>query len=312
MSTQLIRSLHTLPRSARGAIATIGNFDGVHLGHQALIKQVCAKAKQEHAPSLIITFEPHPAEFFAGDSQTVPRLTRFREKFLAIRELKPDYVLFLPFNQKLANLTASEFVSQILVDALVVKQVIIGDDFRFGQKRQGDFSLLQQLGAKAGFGVTAMETFEIAGGRVSSTRIREALKVADLELAKTLLGRPYTMQGRVRSGDQLGRQWGFPTANLFLHRRLTPVWGVFTVLMHGLAKNPLPGVANVGTRPTVNGTNTLLEVHLLDFNRDIYDHDVEVEFCHKLRDEVHYPNIELLKAQIAEDVRIARQYFELN
>ena len=312
MSTQLLRSLNALPAKAQGAIATIGNFDGVHLGHQALIRAVLATAKEQGAPSLVITFEPHPAEFFAGSQLTVPRLTRFREKFLALAALQPDYVLFLPFNQKLANLTASEFVSQILVDALRIKQVIIGDDFRFGQKRQGDFTLLKQLGAAAEFGVQAMDTLEVAGARVSSTRIREALKVADLALAQTLLGRPYTMQGRVRPGEKLGRQWGFPTANLFLHRRLTPVLGVFTVFMHGLAAKPLPGVANIGTRPTVNGTKTLLEVHLLDFNRDIYNHDVKVEFCHKLRDEVHYPNVELLKAQIAEDVRIARQYFEMN
>ena len=312
MSTQLIRSLHALPPHLRGAVATIGNFDGVHLGHQALIQQVIDAAKAHSAPSAIITFEPLPAEFFAGTKPCVPRLTRFREKFLALAALQPDYVLFLQFNQKLANLSASEFVTRILVDALAVKQVIIGDDFRFGQKRQGDFSFLKAMGEHYHFGVAAMATLEVASARVSSTRIREALGQGDLPLAKLLLGRPYTMRGRVRPGDQLGRQWGFPTANLFLHRRLSPLLGVFTVLMHGLGDKPLPGVASIGTRPTVNGVKTLLEVHLLDFNRDIYNHEVEVEFCHKLRDEVHYPNIELLKAQIAEDVRITRQYFEMN
>jgi riboflavin kinase/FMN adenylyltransferase len=188
--------------------------------------------------------------------------------------------------------------------------IIIGDDFRFGKGREGDLPLLQAMAKQLEFSIVAMPTLLLEDERVSSTRVRQALMENNLVLAARLLGRPYTMQGRVRHGDALGQQLGFPTANIHLHRRLTPVKGIFTVYMHGLTDKPLPGVANIGTRPTVGGTRTLLEVHLLDFNQNIYGRYIEVEFCQKLREEERYPSLELLKEQIARDVVVARDYFE--
>lgn len=310
MSATLIRSVYNVRPLHQHGVVTIGNFDGVHLGHQALLSTLTSRAEQLEAPSIVITFEPHPFEFFAGDTPTIPRLTRFREKFLALSDCGVDYVMILSFNHALANLSATDFLEKILQQVLRPRHVIVGDDFRFGRKREGDFALLQSYGEQAGFTVEALPALMFLGERASSTRVRKALMEGNCTLARALLGRPYTMLGRVRMGDQLGRQWGFPTANIYLHRRLTPVHGVYTVYMHGLSEESLPGVANIGIRPTVDGTRTLLEVHLLDFNRDIYGHEVRVEFCEKLRDEIRYPNIDLLKEQIAKDVLLAREYFK--
>lgn len=309
MPTRLIRSLHDLQPRDQGGVLTIGNFDGVHLGHQALLAELVREAKARGVVSTVITFEPHPFEFFAGNKLTIPRLTRLREKFLRLKQSGVDNVLILDFNQILASLSASDFVA-LLQQALQPCHIVIGDDFRFGKGREGDFHLLERIGKESGFSLVAMPTLELAGERVSSTRVRKALAEDDLGLAKALLGRPYMMQGRVRHGDALGQQLGFPTANIHLHRRLTPVKGIFTVYMHGLSDQPLPGVANIGTRPTVCGTRTLLEVHLLDFNQNIYGRYVEVEFCKKLREEERYPSLELLKEQIAKDVVVAKNYFE--
>lgn len=309
MQTKLIRSIYRISQVAQGGVITIGNFDGVHLGHQQLIKKVIAKAQELNAPSVVITFEPHAFEFFSKGNVTIPRLTRLREKFLALQQLGVDYVLILPFNQQLANLSASDFVTEILVSQLHVRHLILGEDFRFGQQRLGDIALLMNMGQDYGFTVETMPAFEVLGERVSSTRVRKTLALGDHHLVKALLGRPYTMCGRVRHGDKRGREFGFPTANIFLHRKLTPVKGVYTIYMHGIGEKPLPGVANVGIRPSVDGTRTLLEVHLLDFNQDIYGRYVTVEFCEKLRDEERYANLDLLKAQIAKDVALARDYF---
>lgn len=308
--THLIRSLNEVPPEARGGIATMGNFDGVHLGHQQLIRAVVNEAKKQGRPSVVVTFEPHPFEFFSGDELTIPRITRFREKFHALRALGCDYVLLLRFNQQLAEISASDFVDQLWVKALAVQGLIIGDDFHFGRNRAGNAALLASQGEAHGFSLKTMPTFLGEGERVSSTRVRAALVAGDLPAAAALLGRPFTLEGRVRRGAQLGRQWGFPTANIYLHRRLTPVKGVFTVKVHGLGEQPCPGVANVGTRPTVDGTRTLLEVHLHNFNRDIYGHDVSVEFCMKLRDEVRFSNLDALREQIANDVLASHDYFK--
>lgn len=307
--TQLIRSWHEVPAALRGGVATIGNFDGVHLGHQALVSAVVAKAKAAGRPSVVITFEPHPFEFFSGENLAIPRITRFREKFKALAALKVDYVLVLKFNQSLAHLSASDFVKFLLGRALEIHALVIGDDFHFGRHRQGHFALLAEKGRLLGFTTEAMPTYLLAGERVSSTRVRQALMQGDIATANALLGRPFALEGRVRQGAQLGRQWGFPTANIFLHRRLTPVTGVFPVLVHGLGERPCPGVANVGTRPTVDGTRTLLEVHLHNFNRDIYGHYVSIEFCTKLRDEVRFSSIDALREQIANDVLASNDYF---
>jgi len=312
MAAKLIRSIYNIRPEVQGGVVTIGNFDGVHVGHQALVKSVVTKAKELKVPSLAITFEPHPFEFFGKENLTIPRLTRLREKFLALAECGIDYVLIIPFNQALADLSASDFVTQIIHHSLRPVHLIIGDDFRFGHKRQGDFAFLQEMGKPLGFTVEAMHTVLVEGERVSSTRVRKALADGDHALANRLLGHPYTMHGRVRRGDQRGRQWSFPTANIYLHRKLTPVRGVYTVYVHGLGDKPLPGVANVGMRPTVDGTRTLLEVHLLDFDKDIYGRYVRVEFCEKLRDEVRYASLDLLREQIAKDVAAARNYFKNN
>jgi riboflavin kinase/FMN adenylyltransferase len=310
MPTKLIRSPYNLTPKHGGGVVTIGNFDGVHLGHQALLQCVVAKARALQVPSLVITFEPHPFEFFSGDNPTVSRLTRLREKFSALAKTGIDYVLIIPFNQLFADQSASDFVTEFLNKKLQPVHVVVGDDFHFGRKRQGNFSLLTELGQQHGFTTESMPTLTMVDERVSSTRIRKALQAGEHKLANELLGRPYSKQGRVRHGNQLGRQWGFPTANIYLHRALAPVMGIYAVLVHGLGDKPLPGAANLGVRPTVDGTTALLEVHLLDFNQQIYGRYVEVEFCEKLRDEVRYANIELLKEQIAKDVAASRDYFQ--
>ncbi len=310
MPTTLIRSLYNLTPAQLGGVITIGNFDGVHIGHQQLVQRVIEQAKAMRGPSLVVTFEPHPFEFFSKDEVTIPRLTRLREKVVALAECGVENVLILSFNQSLAEKSASDFAHEIVYQGLKPQHIVIGDDFHFGHHRQGDFSLLQSIGAELGFSVEAMPTVLIEGERVSSTRVRQALAAGDYILVNKLLGHPYFMLGRIRTGEQRGRQWGFPTANIYLHRKLTPVRGVYTVYMHGIADKPWPGVANVGQRPTVDGTRTLLEVHLLDFNQEIYGRYVRVEFCEKLRDEMRYPNVELLKQQIARDVAAARNYFE--
>lgn len=309
MPTKLIRSAANVTPLYQGGVLTIGNFDGVHVGHQALVKKVVAKANELGVPSIVMTFEPHAFEFFSQNNVTIPRLTRLREKFTALAKLEPDAILIIPFNQEIAKLSASDFIDNMLYKCLRPRHIIIGDDFRFGHKRQGDFNKLKAEGEQYGFSVEAMDSVLVGNERVSSTQVRKALQLGDHRLAEQLLGRPYSMLGRVRQGDKLGRQLGFPTANIYLHRKLTPVLGVYTVLVHGIADKPLPGAANVGTRPTVDGTRTLLEVHLLDFDQDIYGRYVRVEFCSKLRDEVKYPTLELLRQAIADDVAETRNYF---
>lgn len=310
MPTKLIRSLYNVTPAHQGAVITIGNFDGVHLGHQALLATVMSHAKRLQTPSLVMTFEPHPFEFFAGEALTIPRITRLREKFYGLAASGVDNVLILPFNQKVANISANDFVTEIIGGLLKPAHLVIGDDFRFGYKREGDIALLEEKGKALGFSVTAMPTTLIDGERVSSTRVRKALGEGNQALVKRLLGHPYSMLGRIRLGHQRGRQFGFPTANIYLHRQLTPVRGVYTVYVHGVSDHPWPGVANIGTRPTIDGTRTLLEVHLLGFHQEIYGRYVEVEFCEKLRDEVRYPTVDLLKEQIAKDVLAARTYFK--
>jgi riboflavin kinase/FMN adenylyltransferase len=307
---ELIRGLYNLRPRHRGCVATIGNFDGVHLGHQAVLGQLAEKSEQFGLPAVVITFEPQPQEYFShGDIP--PRLTRFREKLRALRRFAVDRVLALQFNQGLAGLSADEFMQQVLLDGLDVRYLVVGDDFRFGRGRAGDFSLLQRAGAAHGFEVVNMHTFSLGGARVSSTRIREALQRGDLLQAEQMLGRPYRMCGRVAHGNKLGRTIGFPTANIFLHRKKTPVDGVFAVEMFGIDGEPVAGVANVGTRPTVDatGTRSLLEVHLFDFADDIYGRYVHVDFLHRIREERRFDSFDALKAQILNDAQEARAFF---
>ena len=302
---ELIRGVHNLYPRHRGCVATIGNFDGVHLGHQAVLRQTCEKARQMGLPSTVITFEPQPQEFFRPE-QAPPRLTRLREKLLALRPHAIDRMLCLNFNEHLANLSAEEFIQSILIDGLGVRYLVVGDDFRFGKGRHGDFDMLVRAGQHDGFEVANTHSFTLSSDRVSSTLIREALGQGDLVRVQQLLGRPYSMCGRVAHGDKRGRTIGFPTANIYLHRKNTPILGVYAVRMNDVEDYPVNGVANIGTRPTVCGTRTLLEVHLFDFNKDIYGAHIEVEFVKKIRDEKRFESFDALKQQIHEDARQAR------
>lgn len=310
MKTGHIRGLHNLTEKHRGAVLTIGNFDGVHLGHQALLARVKERAAALQVPSIVMTFEPQPFEFFAKD-KSAPRLTRWREKFCWLQEYGVDYVLVVRFDADFAALRADAFVKSILLEKLAIKALIVGDDFHCGYAREGDIPFLRAASEKYHFEFEAMPTIAFQNERVSSSRVRNALLSGDLSLAEKLLGRPYTMKGRVVHGEKRGRILGFPTANIYLHRRETPVHGIFIVRMHGLSASGLPGVANVGTRPTFDGTRTLLEVHIFNFNQDIYRRYVQVEFCKKLRDEKRYDNFDLLQQQIILDANAAKKYFKV-
>ncbi len=303
---ELIRGLHNLRSRHRGCVATVGNYDGVHLGHQAVLGDLVERARAARVPSLAVVFEPTPQEFFALE-RAPARLTRFREKLEALAATGLDCLLCLRFDAGLAKMPAEEFIARILVAGLGVRYLVVGNDFRFGCERRGDFALLEHSGREAGFEVSRMTALELDGERVSSTRVREALDRGDLALARRLLGRDYRIIGRVRRGLQLGRTLGFPTVNIYLQRKATPVHGVFTVRVHGAAEGPVFGVANVGTRPTISGDHCLLEVYLLDFEGDLYGRHLEVDFLERLRDEERYPDLETLRAQIARDVALARE-----
>ena len=305
---QFIRGIHNLPKGYQGCVATIGNFDGIHLGHQAVIGQLAEEAADLCLPSLLISFEPQPMEYFQP-ARAPARLTRLREKLQALRRFSVDQVLCLSFNRALAEMPADAFIKDILIDALKIKYLVVGDDFRFGKDRAGDFAMLQQAGEQFGFQVVNMHTFSIDGERVSSTRIRKALEAGELDEAERLLGREYRMSGRVAHGEKLGRELGFPTANIELHRRATPLQGIFVVEVFGLEGEPLPGVASLGTRPAVGGTKAILEVFLFDFDRDIYGKHLQVSFLQKLRDEENFDSLEALTEQIQKDVDDAKAYF---
>lgn len=306
---ELIRGEHNLRPEHRGCVATIGNFDGVHLGHQTVLGQVATKAAELNLPSQVIIFEPLPREFFMA-KRAPARLTRFREKVQALQRFSVDRLLCLRFDRTLAEMPAERFIERVLVDGLAVRYLVVGDDFRFGKNRQGNFSVLQASGRKHGFTVAHMHTFEVDAARVSSTRIRTALQSGQLTVAEKLLGRPYRMSGRVVHGDKLGKEIGFPTANVQLGRQVSPIKGVFAVEVFGLNTEPMYAVANVGNRPTVHGMENRLEAHILDFNMDIYGQQVHVDFLYKIRDEVKFASIEALKRQIAADVSAAQTFFQ--
>ena len=305
---ELIFGLHNLKPGGLPCVATIGNFDGVHLGHQAVLGQLAEKGAAMKLPTTLITFEPTPAEFFAQDKAPA-RLTTFREKYVTLKRFAIDRLLVLPFNQRMASMDAEDFISSTLIDGLNVRYLAVGDDFRFGKDRVGDFQLLEKTGNENNFTVVSMPSFRVDGERVSSSGIRSALADGDFDRAERLLGRHYHMTGKVAHGDKRGRQWGFPTANINMKRKVIPLRGIFAVEVFGLDREPLSGVANLGTRPTVGGIRTLLEVHLFDFNEQIYGRRINVVFRHKIRDEVRFDSFDELKAQIGLDVISARKYF---
>lgn len=308
---ELIRGLHNLRARHRGCAATIGNFDGVHLGHQAVLGQLSERAAELGLPMVVVSFEPQPQEYFAPDSAP-SRLTRFREKLEALRRYAVGRMLCLRFNHTLASLSADEFIQQVLIDGLDVRYLVVGDDFRFGKGRAGDFKMLQEVGERHGFQVVNMHTFCIGGERVSSTRIRTALAHGDMATAESLLGRPYRVTGRVAHGDKRGRTIGFPTANVHLHRAKSALQGVYAVEMFGLDREPVQGVANLGKRPTVDGTRLQLEVHLFDFDKDIYGRLVHVNFLRRIRDEFKFESFDALRQQIDRDVEQAKAFFAAN
>ena len=292
-------------------IATIGNFDGLHLGHQHIIQNMQKDAENNDWQKLVIFTEPHAREFFAEslgtDEEKPPRIFPWSQKVKRLKELGVEYAFFLNFNNQLRKMTPEDFINNVL-SRLSIKKLVIGDDFRFGANREGDFSFLQQWGEKNNILIEKTKTFSLHGERVSSTRIRGALTNANFEHAKELLGQPYSFYGKVVYGQQLGTQLGVPTANLWLPKNKLPIAGVYIVKVD-LEGKTYGGIANMGVRPTVDGQTPVLEVHILDFSKSIYGKKINVEFLKKVRDEKKFKGLDELKEQIFKDISTAKQYF---
>ncbi|WPC73599.1 bifunctional riboflavin kinase/FAD synthetase [Vibrio porteresiae] len=302
---EFVRGIHNIKPHHHGCVLTIGNFDGVHLGHQQVLRQVAQRAKQLGLDSVVMTFEPQPMELFAKE-RAPARLTRLRDKFVQLSKLELDRLLCVNFNYRFASLTAESFIRDLLVKQLGVKFLVVGDDFCFGRERKGNFAMLQQAGQEYGFQVVNTQSFCLEALRVSSTAIRDALAHDDLASAATMLGRHYSISGRVSHGRKLGRTIGFPTANIPLKRTVSPVSGVYVVEVKGLGDTTIGGVANIGNRPTVNGVRQQLEVHLFNFQGNLYGKQLEVVLLHKLRNEVKFESFAALKQQIELDAEAAR------
>ena len=294
--------------SAVPRVLTIGNFDGVHLGHRRLLREVLRLSQTQGAVPTVLTFEPHPREFFSPDSAP-PRLSCFREKIETLSECGMEQVVVCSFNAALAKIPAQSFAEDILLKRLCVRHLVVGDDFCFGAGRQGDLSLLRRCFEKQGAQVEALSEVAVGTERASSSHVRAALAEGDLPRAARLLGRDYRMDGQVMPGQKLGRQLGFPTANVYIRHNPLPLSGVFAVRVETPEGKRLEGVANLGVRPTVGGTRPLLEVHLLDFSGDLYGQHLRVSFLQHLRREEKFPDLAHLKAQIARDISAARDYF---
>lgn len=306
---RLIRGIPHLPTFHNGCVLTIGNFDGVHLGHKAVVEKLVARGKASGLPVVIMVFEPQPLEYFLG-VDAPPRLTCLREKIIQLAKLPVDDLVIVRFNKQLADYDASQFIDDVLVKRLNVKHLVIGDDFRFGKDRKGDFALLQKKGKTNGFQVDDTGTLQIGNQRISSTLIRTALLAGELDKAATFLGYPYSVCGRIVHGNQRGRTIGYPTANIRMVRKNSPISGVYAVTMSGINDLVFQGVANVGIRPTVDGSNNVvLETFLFDFNQDIYGCYVEVHFKQKIRAEQRFQTVDELKAQIEKDVIEAKKIF---
>lgn len=303
---RLIRGLKHIKPLKNGCVLTIGNFDGVHLGHREVIQKLARQGKSLGLPVVVLTFEPQPLEYFLRKNAPT-RLSRLREKAIQIKQLPVEQLLVVKFDRPLADYDAESFVNDILINALNVKHLVVGDDFHFGKGRRGNFALLKEMGRMHGFTVENTRSFFVDGARVSSTMIRDALNKGDLNLVKRLLGRPYSVCGRVMHGDKRGRNIGFPTANIQMFRNNTPIEGVYAVTVSGIGNKEIAGVANVGTRPTIDDNfRVILETHLFNFDRDIYGYYVEVHFMKKIRDEIRFNSIAELTEQIAVDVAHAK------
>lgn len=308
---ELIRGLHNLRPRHRGCVATIGAFDGVHHGHRKVLGQLIEKGRELGLPTVVVVFEPLPREYFAP-TRAPARLMSFQEKFQAFRALGIDRVLRIRFTPTFREMGANEFIKRVFVDGLGANYLVVGDDLRFGRNRGGDFQVLQQAGEQYGYDVEDTSTLLMGEDRVSSTRIRKALEEADFDQAEALLGSPYSISGRVIVGNQLGRQLKVPTANMQLRRIRSALSGVYAVEIEGAGKTPAFGVANVGTRPTVGDLiEAILEVHIFDFDSDIYGQKIKVTFRKKIRDEKKFSSMDELKENIFGDINYGRKYFGL-
>lgn len=309
---KLIRSIHSPDLPRHGCALTIGNFDAVHLGHRKILRYLVAQSRARGLPAVVMTFDPHPQEYFAraaaAATESPARLTTTAARYFALRDCGVDVMLSLKFNRDLAQTSAEDFVSDVLVRDLRVKYLLVGDDFRFGKRRAGDAALLADKAAAGGYELSRFDSITRGDQRISSTRIRAALAGGDLRQAADLLGRNYAHCGRIIHGDKRGRDWGFPTINLAL-RHSPALAGIFAVRVAGLGETSLDGVASLGTRPTLNPASQkrLLEVHLFDFHRDVYGARVCVEFIAKIRDEKKFADYDALRKCMAEDARAARK-----
>ena len=304
---QLVRGLGNLKPDDRGSAVAIGNFDGVHLGHQALVRAVHERAAASACRSVVLTFDPHPREYL-DPAGAPPRLMRLSEKGPALALLGIERLVIVRFNERLRQQSPAEFIRHVLVEGLHARHVVVGDGFRFGQQRGGTVATLRAAGAQFGFEVVTVPSVDLDGERVSSTRVRTALGAGDLGSAARLLSRPYAVSGRVIAGARLGRQLGYPTANIRLHRSKLPLAGIFAVRVHGVSGGEvLDGVASLGTRPTVHGVEPLLETHIFDFSGDLYGRRLSVEFVAKLRDEQRFESLAALTAQMHRDAARARE-----
>lgn len=303
-----VRSLNSLQVETQGSVVSVGSFDGVHRGHQAVLRAVVNRAEQFGLTAVAMTFEPQPREFFA-EERAPARLMRLREKIEALVALGLDRIVCLQFNRALRGLSADEFIVRVLVDGLRVKHLIVGDDFRFGCDRSGDLGMLCDYGKRYNFTVQDTQTLETQGERISSTLVRKTIEQGDFQRVAELIGRPFSIKGRVVHGQQLGRKLGFPTANVQLHRYRAPLSGVFAVYVT-VANRTFVGAANVGVRPTIGeGLKPLLEVHLLDFSGDLYGQFVSVEFVRKIRDEKKFNDLEDLACRIRKDIQEITRWF---
>lgn len=305
---QLVRTSSCFPfsRVADGSVVTIGAFDGLHLGHRRLLKRVFEESARTRLPSIVMSFEPTPGEFFSADRPPA-RLMRFREKYEALKRAGVDIFYCPRFDAQMKNIDSVTFVRQLLIQTLNMSHLVIGDDFHFARNREGNLGLLQRICGTLGFTLEKVASVVVGGERVSSTAIREALWNGEMARARSLLGHSYRMSGRVIRGQSLGRDLGYPTANVNLLRRQSAVMGIFAVQVHGLGDGPLGGVASVGTRPTFAGVKPLLEVHIFDFDEDIYGRHIQVEFIERLRSEQKFETADALIRQMHDDSARARE-----
>lgn len=307
--TSLFRDLSGGPVCPQGSVACIGAFDGLHLGHRALLRHAGARAAALGLPLVALGFEPLPREFFAS-GQRPPRLMLPRAKFEGLRDAGADAVGLLRFDARTAAMPPDAFAREVLHGRLCAREVWVGPEFRFGHRRAGDLGTLQALGAQLGFDAGAIEPVLLDGQRVSSTRIRQALAEGDFPGAARLLGKPYAVSGRVVHGRALGRKLGYPTANLRFGHKVPALRGIYATWVHGVGAGPMPSVSSFGTRPTVFGTEPLLEAHLFDFDGDLYGRRIEVEFVARLRDEEKFPDLPALVEQMHRDAAQARRILE--